>query len=130
MVYTVAGSPGADTVSDAESLTALVTVAVEDLKAVDAVVLDVSTMTEVTDRMMVVTGTSNRHVKAIVGSVLEAAKANGVQVLGTEGRDGNDWVLIDLADVVVHVMRSDARAFYDLERLWESVDAPAHGGSA
>ena len=87
-------------------------------------------MTELTEYMVIATGTSSRHVKAIVDSVLEAAKANGVNVLGTEGRNRGDWVLIDLADVVVHVMRPEARDFYDLERLWESAEAPAHGGSA
>lgn len=109
---------------------ALVAAAVDDRKAVDPVVLDVSSITEVTEYMVIATGTSNRHVKAIVDSVVEAAKANGIDVLGTEGRNGSDWVLIDLADVVVHVMRPEARAFYDLERLWETVTEPAQGGPA
>lgn len=126
MAYTVAGDPEAD----AESLKALVAAAVDDRKAVDPVVLDVSSITEVTEYMVIATGTSNRHVKAIVDSVVEAAKANGIDVLGTEGRNGSDWVLIDLADVVVHVMRPEARAFYDLERLWETVTEPAQGGPA
>lgn len=72
-----------------------------------------------TDTMVIVGGTSNRHVRAIVDNVLQAAKAHGIKVLGVEGREQNQWVLIDLADVVVHVMRAEARAFYDLERLWE-----------
>lgn len=126
MACTVAAGPAAD----AESLKALVAAAVDDRKAVDPVVLDVAAMTELTEYMVIATGTSSRHVKAIVDSVLEAAKANGVKVLGTEGRDRGDWVLIDLADIVVHVMRPDARDFYDLERLWEAVEAPAHDGSA
>ena len=115
--------------ADAEAVKGLVLAAVEDRKAVDSVALDVSRLTEVTEHMVIATGTSNRHVKAIVTSVLEAAKAHGIHVIGTEGKDRNDWVLIDLADVVVHVMRPEARAFYDLERLWEDVEAPAHGGS-
>ena len=94
--------------------------AVDDRKGVDAVALDVSGLTELTDIMVIVTGTSNRHVKAIVDSVLTAAKRSGVQLLGTEGREANEWVLIDLADVVVHVMSAEARRFYDLERLWEN----------
>ncbi|MDE0659799.1 MAG: ribosome silencing factor [Gammaproteobacteria bacterium] len=98
--------------------------AVGDRKAVDPVALDVSRLTELTDRMVIATGTSNRHVKAIVDSVLLAAKRSGVEILGTEGREQNDWVLIDLADVVVHVMSAEARRFYDLERLWEQPERP------
>ena len=103
----------------ARRLGALVMAAVDDRKGVDAVALDVSELTELTDTMVIVTGTSNRHVKAIVDNILLAAKRSGAEVLGTEGREHNDWVLIDLADVVVHVMSTAARRFYDLERLWE-----------
>lgn len=99
--------------------------AVDERKGVDAATLEVSTLTEMTDYMVIVSGTSNRHVKAIVDNVLDVAKASGVQVLGIEGREGNDWVLVDLADVVVHVMRTKTRAFYDLERLWETLDPAA-----
>lgn len=104
---------------DAAGLKDLVVAAVEDRKGVDVVVLDVAAVTDVTDHMIIVGGTSNRHVKSIVDHVLETAKSHGVIVLGTEGREQSDWVLLDMADVVVHVMRADARAFYDLERLWE-----------
>ena len=93
--------------------------AVDDRKGVDPVALDVSELTELTDTMVIVTGTSNRHVKAIVDNVLLAAKRSDIELLGTEGREHSDWVLIDLADVVVHVMSTEARRFYDLERLWE-----------
>ncbi len=103
----------------ARRLAALVMAALDDRKAVDPVALDVSRLTELTDRMVIATGTSNRHVKAIVDNVLLAAKRSGAEILGTEGREQNDWVLIDLADVVVHVMSREARRFYDLERLWE-----------
>ena len=108
---------------DAAGLKDLVLVAIDDRKGVDAVVLDVSKSTDVTDYMVIVGGTSNRHVKAIVDHVLETAKQHGAAVLGIEGRDRSDWVLLDMADVVVHVMRSEARAFYDLERLWEAPSA-------
>ena len=104
---------------DAAGLKDVVVAAVEDRKGVDVVVLDVAAVTDVTDHMIIVGGTSNRHVKSIVDHVLETAKSHGVIVLGTEGREQSDWVLLDMADVVVHVMRADARAFYDLERLWE-----------
>ncbi|MYA17326.1 MAG: ribosome silencing factor [Gammaproteobacteria bacterium] len=100
-------------------LAALVLAAVDDRKGVDPKALNVSALTELTDMMVIVSGTSNRHVKAMVDSVLLQAKRNGVEVLGTEGREHNDWVLIDLADVIVHIMSAEARRFYDLERLWE-----------
>lgn len=103
----------------ARRLAALVMAAVDDRKGVDPVALDVSGMTELTDTMVIVSGTSNRHVKAIVDNVLLTAKRGGAEVLGAEGREQNDWVLIDLADVVVHVMSAEARRFYELERLWE-----------
>lgn len=109
---------GPDT-EPARRVAALVVAAVDDRKGVDPVALDVSKLTELTDTMVIVTGTSNRHVKAIVDNVLLAAKRSGAEILGTEGREENDWVLIDLADVVVHVMSTEARRFYDLERLWE-----------
>jgi len=101
------------------SLTDLVLESVEDRKGVEPLALDVTALTDITDTMVIVGGTSNRHVKAIVDNVLEVTKARGIEVLGVEGREQNQWVLIDLADVVVHVMRAEARAFYDLERLWE-----------
>lgn len=102
-----------------ESCKAAVLAAVEDRKGIDTVALDVTAVTDITDYMVIVTGSSNRHVRAIVASVVEAAKRRGLEVLGTEGREAADWVLIDLADVVVHVMRPETREFYDLERFWE-----------
>ncbi|MYD99165.1 MAG: ribosome silencing factor [Gammaproteobacteria bacterium] len=113
--------PGHDT--SPNSLTDLVLESVEDRKGVDPLALDVTALTDITDTMVIVGGTSNRHVKAIVDNVLEVTKAHGIKVLGVEGRTENHWVLIDLADVVVHVMRAEARAFYDLERLWEQPGA-------
>jgi ribosome-associated protein len=76
-----------------------------------------------TDYMVMVTGTSNRHVKALVDTANESAKAIGVQPLGIEGRESYDWVLVDLADVIVHVMNEEARGFYELERLWSDLDS-------
>lgn len=113
--------PGHDT--SFNSLTDLVLESVEDRKGVDPLALDVTALTDITDTMVIVGGTSNRHVRAIVDNVLEVTKAHGIKVLGVEGRTENDWVLIDLADVIVHVMRAEARAFYDLERLWEQPGA-------
>lgn len=100
--------------------------AIADRKGTDAVALPVASLTDVTDYMVIASGTSNRHVRAIVDHLLQVVKEQGVAVLGTEGRERNDWVLVDLADVVVHVMRAQTRAFYDLERLWEALE-PAAG---
>ena len=99
-----------------------VVAALEDLKGVNIVTLDVATLTPMTDYMVLVTGTSNRHVKALVDTANESSKALGIQPLGIEGRESYDWVLMDLADVIVHVMNEEARSFYELERLWSNLD--------
>lgn len=101
-----------------------------DVKGQRVIALDVSALTDVTDHMVIVSGSSGRHVRAIVNRVLEAAKDHGVEPLGVEGREAGDWVLMDLADVLVHVMREESRAFYDLEGLWEAADAPVEGRGA
>ena len=108
---------------NAAQLKDLVLAAVDDRKGVNAVVLEVSSLTEITDYMVTVSGTSSRHVKAIVDNVLETAKQHDVRVLGVEGRDRNEWVLVDLAEVVLHVMRPQTRSLYDLEGLWEVPDS-------
>jgi ribosome-associated protein len=95
--------------------------ALEEVKGRDITVLAVSELTDITDYMVIVSGTSNRHVKALVDEVVEASKALGHPPLGVEGRETNEWVLIDLADVLVHVMQAEARGFYDLERLWKEL---------
>jgi len=93
----------------------------EDLKGHDIVVLDVSGATDITDYMIIASGTSNRHVKALVDHVVESSKARGWSPLGVEGLGPNEWVLLDLGDVVVHVMQKEPRGFYDLERLWSEL---------
>ena len=113
-----------DCTQESAELRELVLDAARDLKAVDVVALDVSGMTEITDTMIVAGGTSDRHVKAIVDNVLTVLKGAGKEILGVEGRDTGEWVLLDLGDAVLHVMRAEARRFYDLERLWEDIDTP------
>lgn len=95
--------------------------ALEELKAEDITVLDVKDKTTVTDWVIVATGTSSRHVKSIANNVIVAAKAAGKPPLGSEGEEDGEWVLVDLGDVIVHVMQRQVREFYDLESLW-SVD--------
>lgn len=89
-----------------------------DGKAREVTWMDVRDQTDITDYMVVASGTSNRHVRAVVDRVIENAGAGGIKPLGLEGLDDGEWILIDLADVVVHVMLPKAREFYDLERLW------------
>lgn len=101
-----------------EQIKSLVTDALEDLKAQDITLLDVRGRTSVTDWMIIANGTSSRHVAAVAANVEEKAKHAGLQPLGVEGQGNSDWVLIDLVDVIVHVMTDQARHFYDLERLW------------
>jgi ribosome-associated protein len=112
-----------------DRLQALVIDALEDLKGVDIKVLDVTGMTSITDRMVVVSGTSTRHVKSLAEHVVLKAKEAGNPPLGVEGEQTAEWVLIDLGDVVVHVMLPMVRAFYALEKLWSVGSADAADSS-
>ena len=103
----------------ADALRRAVMTALEDLKAEDIVEMDVHDKTSVTDYVVIASGTSNRHVKSIAGNVVTEAKQAGYRPLGVEGEDEAEWVLVDLGDVVVHVMQPKVRNFYDLESLWQ-----------
>jgi ribosome-associated protein len=92
--------------------------AVSDLKAVNPIVLDVTNLTDISDYFVICSGNSDRHVKSIANHVLDIAKEKNIYVLGTEGTDVGEWVLLDLGDVVVHVMHPLARERYQLEKLW------------
>lgn len=93
--------------------------ALEDLKGRDILSLDVRELSDVMDTLIIVSGTSNRHVKSLVDNVVEDAKATGFPPLGIEGKEGGEWVLVDFGDTVVHAMLPATREFYDLERLWQ-----------
>jgi ribosome-associated protein len=101
-----------------EEIKKLVINALEDLKAKDITVIDVKGRSSVTDYMILATGTSKKHAQAVCDNASTEAKAQGLKPLGAEGRDSSDWMLLDLGDVIVHVMTEQARHFYDLERLW------------
>ena len=105
-------------------LLAIAQLALEDLKAVDPVVLDVRELSSVMDWLIVASGTSNRHVKSLADNVMMKAKQQGLRPLGVEGERVGEWVLVDFGDVVVHVMQPAARSFYGLERLWSVQSAP------
>jgi ribosome-associated protein len=102
----------------AEQLKSLVINALEDIKAEDIQVLDVTEMTDVTDIMIIATGKSSRQVKALANEVVMQAKAAGVQPLGVEGENVGEWALVDLGDVITHIMTPQTRLTYNLEKLW------------
>ena len=103
---------------NSEQLSDLVIDALEEVKGQDIVKLDVRKLTTVTDYMMVASGTSNRHVKALAEAVSDKAREAGHKPIGIEGTEGGEWVLLDLQDVLVHVMLPRVREFYNLEKLW------------
>jgi ribosome-associated protein len=101
-----------------EAVRELVTGALEEIKAVNISQLDVRGLSDVMDCLVICSGTSNRHVKSLADNVVVKCKQAGLQPLGVEGQDAGEWVLVDLGDVVVHIMLPATRDFYDLERLW------------
>lgn len=104
-----------------KELLSLIESALDDLKAQNVISLDVSSLTDLTDYMVIATGTSNRHVNSLAEHVELEAKKAGHRALGVEGKDASEWVLVDFADVVVHIMQPAIRSFYDLEGLWSDM---------
>ena len=109
---------------DREQLRDLVVNAIEDVKGIDIRVIDVQDKSSVTDIMIIASGNTARQVKALADNVVEKAKHAGVQPLGVEGETHGEWALVDLGDIVVHIMQPAIRDFYNLEKLWGE-DSPA-----
>lgn len=107
---------------NSDALKSLVEITLEDMKGLEPACLDVKLISNFADYMIVVTATSNRHVKSLAEEVIKKVKEAGLSVVGVEGQDQADWVLIDLGDVVVHVMLADTRKLYDLESLWAATN--------
>ncbi|MFQ5934800.1 MAG: ribosome silencing factor [Acidiferrobacterales bacterium] len=95
-----------------------------DARGQDMCTLDVEQFTDITDYMIIVSGTSTRHVLSMADKVIEEMREQGRRPLGLEGREVGEWILIDFGDVVIHLMRPQTRRFYNLEKLWGGAEAP------
>lgn len=96
--------------------------ALDDIKAIDVIVFEVSKLTSISDYMIIASGKSKRQVAALADKVIETAKENGVKPLGVEGKTEGEWVLVDLGDIIVHIMYPETREYYQLEKLWGAAE--------
>ncbi len=112
-----------------KTVTTVVLAALDELKGVDVRCLDVRDQTPITDSIVIASGTSQRHVQSLAERVQERAREAGIRPLGVEGERGADWFLVDLGDVVVHVMSREKRDFYNLEKLWSMHTGGSAAGS-
>ena len=104
-----------------ETMKKAVVAALEDIKARDITVLNVKKLTSMTDYMVIASGESSRQVKALARNVVDKLKQAGVEIVGMEGEETGEWVLVDLGNVIVHVMHPAVREYYNLEELWTAV---------
>jgi ribosome-associated protein len=91
---------------------------IDDLKGQDIIAIDVQGKSSITDCMVICTGTSNRHVMSIAEHVVESVRKEGLDALGVKGINATDWIVVDLGEVIVHVMQEESRQLYELEKLW------------
>ena len=110
-----------------DDITRIAKNALDELKAVDVQVLDVRGLTTVTDTMIIASGNSARQIRALSDNVIRRAKEAGIRPLGLEGQQESEWVLVDLGDVIVHIMHPASRAYYQLEKLWQPRQRQATG---
>ena len=96
----------------------IVVAALEDLKGVDIQVLKIDDISDFADYMVVVSGTSGRHVRSLASNAIDTLRQSDIRAIGSEGEELGEWILVDFADVVVHVMREEVRAYYKIEKLW------------
>lgn len=101
-----------------QKLQTIIIDALEDVKAIDIALFDTSELTSMFDRLIIASGTSNRQTKALAASVRDKVREFGGTVIGMEGEDTGEWVLVDLGDIVVHIMQPPIRAYYQLEEIW------------
>lgn len=117
---TIEAAPSAPSL---DQLLQLVLGSLEDFKAIDIQEIDVSPQNPLADRFIIASGSSTRHVKSMAENLIMRAKAAGCLPLGVEGQEHAEWVLVDLNDIIVHLMLPQTRAFYNLEKLWEASSA-------
>lgn len=120
--YLLPNSPMTDATipaQDTKTLSTLIANTLEDAKAVDIVQIDVRELTDITENMIICHGTSGRHASALAQIVMKATLAEGIKAASIEGDDTGEWVLIDYVDVLVHIMKREAREYYEIERLWD-----------
>jgi ribosome-associated protein len=103
---------------ESKALSVFISDKIDDMKGRDIQVIDVSNKASFTDYMVICSGNSNRHVKSIAQNLITESRANGIEPLGLEGNDVGEWSLVDLGDVVVHIMTDDTRDTFQLEKLW------------
>ena len=108
---------------DIRKLQKIVVSALEDIKGKDIEVLNTTKLTSMFDRVVIATGDSNRQVKALARNVQEKVREAGAEVISVEGEEAGEWVLVDLGDIVVHVMQASVRQYYNLEELWQATPA-------
>jgi ribosome-associated protein len=109
---------------NASQIGKLVVSALEDIKGKDIETIDTSRLTPLFEYIVVATGESNRQVRALARNVQEKARDAGIEILSTEGEDAGEWILVDLGEVIVHVMQPAVRGYYKLEELWSSRSRP------
>ena len=107
---------------ETKALRTLAVATLEDHKALEITDIDVSELTNVTDHMIICSATSTRHANALAEKLIRTMRENGVRALGVEGEAEGEWILVDLGDIVVHIMLPAQRDFYDLEKLWRAAE--------